>query len=103
MYFIQVMLTCRLRHELPDAIIQSAVNYQIRAVGGASAFIPDRRPFSKSRRSVEIDVIVVVHNGLQTLSHSLAGFADGGRHSPFLASHQQVVPAIILPSDMDPF
>jgi len=27
MYFIQVMLTCRLHHELPDAIIQSAVNY----------------------------------------------------------------------------
>ena len=103
MYFIQVMLTCRLRHELPDAIIQSAVNYQIRAVGGASAFIPDRRPFSKSRRSVEIDVIVVVHNGLQTLSHSLAGFADGGRENSFLASHQQFVPATIPSSDMDAF
>ncbi len=37
MYFIQVMLTCRLRHELPDAIVQSAVNYLIRAIGGASA------------------------------------------------------------------
>ena len=85
MYFIQVMLTCRLRHELPDAIVQSAVNYQIRAIGGASAFIPDRRPFSKSCRSIEIDVIVVVHGGLQTLSHSLAGFADGGRENPFLA------------------
>ena len=102
MYFIQVMLTCRLRHELPDAIVQSAVNYQIRAIGGASAFIPDRRPFSKSCRSVKIDVIVV-HSGLQTLSHSLAGFADGGRGNAFLASHQQVVPAIILPSDMDAF
>src|SRR5450631_2260687 len=27
MYRIQMMLTCRLRHELPDAIVQSAVNY----------------------------------------------------------------------------
>src|SRR5712692_9198218 len=93
MYFIQVMLTCRLRHELPDAIVQSAVNYQIRAVGGASALILDRRPFSKSCRSIKIDVIVVVHSGLQTLSHSLTGFADGGRENPFLASHQQFVPA----------
>jgi hypothetical protein len=38
-------------------------------------------------------VIVVVHSGLQTLSHSLAGFADGGRENPFLASHQQFVSA----------
>jgi hypothetical protein len=60
-------------------------------------------PFSKSCRSIKIDVIVVVHSGLQTLSHSLAGFADGGRENPFLASHQQVVPATILPSDMDAF
>jgi hypothetical protein len=48
-------------------------------------------------------VIVVVHSGLQTLAHSLAGFADGGRGNAFLASRQQVVPATIPPSDMDAF
>jgi len=47
MHFIQVMLTYRLRQELSDAIVQSAVNYSIRAsaVGSANAFILDRRPF----------------------------------------------------------
>jgi len=39
----------------------------------------------------------------KTLAHSLAGFADGGRENPFLASRQQVMPATILPSDMDAF
>jgi len=43
MYLIQVMLAYRLRQELPDAIVQSAVNYSIRAgtVGSANAFILD--------------------------------------------------------------
>jgi hypothetical protein len=41
---------------------------------------------------IEIDVIVVVHCGPQTLAHSLAGFADAGRENPFLATHQQVCP-----------
>jgi hypothetical protein len=43
MYLIQVMLTYRLRKELPDAIVQSAFNYSIRAgaVGSANAFILD--------------------------------------------------------------
>lgn len=42
-YLIQVMLTYRLRKELPDAIVQSAFNYSIRAgtVGSANAFILD--------------------------------------------------------------
>jgi len=43
----------------------------------------------------KIDVIIVVHSRFQTLSHSLAGFADGGRENPFLASHQEFVPAKI--------
>jgi hypothetical protein len=51
-----------------------------------------RRRMGKSCRSIEIDVIVVVHCGPQTLAHSLAGFADAGRENPFLASHQQVSP-----------
>ncbi len=72
MYFIQVMLTCRLRHELPDAIVQSAVNYLIRWWTPNSFTQP-------------------------------SGFCGRRRENSFLASHQRVVPATILPSDMDAF
>jgi hypothetical protein len=42
----------------------------------------------KTRRSrIEIDVIVVVHCGLQTLAHSLAGFADGSTEAGPPRSH----------------
>jgi hypothetical protein len=54
-------LAFRLRHELPDAIVQSAVNYWIRestTIGGANALIFDGRPFSQNGRSIKIDLNV---------------------------------------------
>jgi hypothetical protein len=76
MNLVQMMLTHRLRHELPYAIVQSAVNYQIRAVGGAGPLILNRRPFSKSCRRIKVDVILVVHIGLRTHLSLLVQVAD---------------------------
>src|SRR5580700_4596867 len=55
--FIQMMLRFGLRHELPDALVESAVNDQVRtcAEGGANAFTVDRWPFSESCGSIEIN------------------------------------------------
>jgi hypothetical protein len=43
MHLIQVMLTAWLRHELPDAVVQTALSYLIRAstVREANALIAD--------------------------------------------------------------
>lgn len=56
MNFIQMLLGFRPRNKVLDALVESAVNDQIRprAEGGADAFAVDRRPFSESCRSVEI-------------------------------------------------
>ena len=56
MNFVQVMLRCGLCHEMPDAIVQSSLNDEIRAEGIGGAFILDRRPFSKSSRGIKIDL-----------------------------------------------
>ena len=58
MHLIQMMLIYRHRHKLPNAFIESAVNYQIGtgAEGGANAFVVDGRPFSENCGSIEIDL-----------------------------------------------
>jgi hypothetical protein len=54
MHLIQMMLIYRHRHKLPNAFIESAVNYQIGtgAEGGANAFVVDGRPFPNERNRV---------------------------------------------------
>jgi hypothetical protein len=46
------------------------------AVGGAGALVLDRRPFPKSCRRIKVDVILVVHIGLQTHLSLLVQVAD---------------------------
>jgi hypothetical protein len=60
--FIQMMLGCRLGHELPYAFVKSAISYQIRsgAKSGANSFIVERRPFPENCRSRKIDLSVVI-------------------------------------------
>jgi hypothetical protein len=58
MYFVQMMLTGRFGYELPNAIIQSALGYQIRVptLAGANPLIPQGRPFSQDRRSIKVNL-----------------------------------------------
>jgi hypothetical protein len=58
MYFVKMMLTGRFGYELPNAIIQSALGYQIRVptISGADALISDGRPFSENGRRIKIDL-----------------------------------------------
>ena len=58
MALAKLMLIYRHRHKLPNAFIESAVNYQIGtgAEGGANAFVVDGRPFSENCGSIEIDL-----------------------------------------------
>jgi hypothetical protein len=60
MYLIQAALTRRLGHELPDAVVQRAIDDQIwpGAISDANALIPDGGPFSQNGRSLEIDMTV---------------------------------------------
>jgi hypothetical protein len=61
-YLIQVMLTGWLRHKLPDAVVQTAFGYLIRAstFRNANSLILDRRPFAKNSKSIKIDLDVGV-------------------------------------------
>ena len=56
MNLIQVMLIDRLPHELADALVQSALGYQIRAstILNADSLIADRWPFSENGRSIKL-------------------------------------------------
>jgi hypothetical protein len=60
MYLIQMTLICGLGHELSDAVVQRAIEYQVwtGTIGDANALIPDRGPFSQNGRSLEIDMTI---------------------------------------------
>src|ERR1700716_335592 len=57
MDLIQVPMGCRLGHELPDTLVQRTVEQQIRAGALGAPLIVEGRPFPKSSRRIEIDVI----------------------------------------------
>jgi hypothetical protein len=58
MDLILMMLRFGLRHKPSDALVESAVNDQVRtnAEGGANAFTVDRWPFSESCGSTETNL-----------------------------------------------
>ena len=60
MYLVEVTLVQGLCHELSDAIVQRAIDYQIgtAAISGAGTLIFDRGPFSKNCRSFEMDMVI---------------------------------------------
>src|SRR4051794_28540567 len=58
MNLIKVSIACRPCHELPDALIQSAFEQQIRTGALDAPLIVERRPFPKDSWRIEIDVMV---------------------------------------------
>jgi hypothetical protein len=59
-YFVEVTLVQGLCHELSDAIVQRAIDYQIgtATISGARTLIFDRGPLSKNCRSFEMDMVI---------------------------------------------
>ena len=62
MDLVQMVRTYWFGHELPDAIIQSALGYQIGAttISGTNPFIPHRSPLSENGSSIKIDLVFCV-------------------------------------------
>jgi hypothetical protein len=69
MNLIEVPRVNGLRQELPDALIQRVFDQQIWASGIGATLIVEGRPFSKSSRSIEIDVRVSVGRGKIAIAH----------------------------------
>src|SRR5258706_11861477 len=72
-------LRYRLGHELPDAFVKSAINYQVGACAerGAYALIVDRWPFSESCGSMEIYLDFCVRHGWRLTLFSFTIFLRG--------------------------
>ena len=61
-YLIQMLLGCRLGHELLNAIVESAINQQICSgiMGLGKTAAVERRPFSQTRRRAKVDDLKLV-------------------------------------------
>jgi hypothetical protein len=72
MNLVEVPRMKGLRQELLDALIERVVDQQIRAPRVGATLIIQGGPFSKSSRSIEIDVSVSVGRGKIAIAHLLA-------------------------------